>query len=601
MRVSAVLAFGVVLSGSVLSSQAPFVTNGTVMTPVNPGQTPQPGQPVPGQPAPGQPARTPARPMRPGELPPKGTAVIRGQVLAAGSGSPIRRAQVRAMSLDGRGGGVTGTDAEGRYEIKDLPAGRYSISATKAGFITSQYGQRRPGEPGTPIEIADGVAADKLNFTLARGGVIAGRILDDSGDPMAGVQVAVMRYGFMAGTRRLMAGGGGEGGTDRTDDQGAFRLYGLPPGDYYVSATYRNQMMVGPEINNTQSDGYAPTYYPGTPNLAEAQRVSPKAGQEVSGVIFSLTVTRLARISGRAVNSRGEPATRATVMLMPAEPMTGMFMTMGNGTVGADGAFQIPNVAAGRYVINVRPMGMPNPSDEFAALSITVGNEDVDNVIVATAVGGTARGVVMSDTGEPLPVRPDQIQLFAGPADPTVPSFGMGGPPRVNDDFSFELTSLFDRRIIRGSIMGAQGWYLKAVRFDGEDITDEGMEFVPGRNVEGLQVVFSQKVTDLSGLVTDERGKPVLDASVVVFPANRDKWKAQSRYVRTLRPDTQGRYNIKSLPPGEDYLVIAVQNLEPGQGGDPEFLARAKEEAKPFTLNEGEIKAVDVRLSTLVP
>lgn len=586
MRVSGVLTFTLFIGvGATIAGQAP--------QPATPGQTTQPGQP-----APGPPSRTPARPPRPGELPVKGTAVIRGQVLAVGSGAPIRRAQVRAMSVDGRGGGVTGTDAEGRYEIKDLAGGRYSISATKTGFITSQYGQRRPGEPGTPIEITDGMAADKLNFTLARGGVIAGRILDDTGDPMAGVQVAAMRYGFMSGSRRLM--GTGEG--DRTDDQGGFRLYGLPPGDYYVSATYRNMMFAGPEINNTQADGYAPTYFPGTPNLAEAQRVSPKAGQEVSGVVFSLMVSRLARIRGRALDSRGEPPARATVMLTSAEPMSApMFMTMGNAMLGPDGAFQIPNVAAGRYVLNVRPMGMPTATDEFAALPITVGNDDIDNVFVSTAVGATARGVVMSDTGEPLPVRPEQIQLFAGAVDPMTPSVAMGGPPRVNEDFSFELTSLFDRRIIRGGMMGPGGWSLKAVRYDGEDITDEGMEFVPGRNVEGLQVVFTQKVTDLSGLVTDERGKPVIDASIVVFPANRDKWRGQSRYVRTLRPDTQGRYSTKSLPPGEEYLVIAVQNLESGQGGDPDFLSRAREEATSFTLNEAEIKSVDVKLSKLQP
>ncbi len=171
----------------------------------------------------------------------------------------------------------------------------------------------------------------------------------------------------------------------------------------------------------------------------------------------------------------------------------------------------------------------------------------------------------------------------------------------VNDDFTFELTSLFDRRLIRASMTGAQGWYLKEVRFDGEDITDAGLEFTAGRNVEGLQVVFTRKTTDLSGLVTDARGKPVLDVSVVVFPANRDKWRFQSRYMRTARPDTQGRYNIKSLPPGEDYLAIAVQNLESGQSGDQDFLARAREEAKAFRLNEGETKAVDVKLSTLVP
>jgi hypothetical protein len=270
-----------------------------------------------------------------------------------------------------------------------------------------------------------------------------------------------------------------------------------------------------------------------------------------------------------------------------------MFFMAGNSMASPDGAFQIPNVAPGRYILNLRPMGMPNAADEFAALPITVGSEDIDNVIVSTAVGGTARGVVTTDTGEPPSFRPDQIQVAANSPEPMMMAAGNAGPTRVNDDYTFELTSLFDRRLIRGSVMGAQGWYLKEVRFDGEDITDDGLEFVPGRAIEGLQVVFTQKTTDLSGLVTDARGKPVLDASVVVFPANREKWKFQSRYLRTAR--------IKSLPPGEDYLVIAVQNLENGQGGDPEFLGRAKEDAKPFTLNEGETKAVDIKLSQLVP
>jgi carboxypeptidase family protein len=571
------------------------VTSGQAPQPSTPGQTTQPGQP-----APGQPARMPARPLKPGETPPKGTAVIRGYVLAAGSGAPIRRAQVRAMAMNVGGGGVTSTDAEGRYEIKDLPAGRYTISASKGGYVTGQYGQRRPTEPGTPIEIADGMAADKLNFALARGGVIAGHILDDNGDPIAGVQVAAMRYGFMAGSRRLI-GAGSEGGNDRTDDQGGFRLYGLPPGDYYVSATYRGMMMMGPEINNTQADGFAPTYFPGTPNVAEAQRVSPKAGQEIAGINFSLLVARLARVSGRAVNSRGQPASRNMVMLMPADPVGGMVFMGGNNMAGPDGTFQIPNVAPGRYVLNVRPMGAPTPADEFAALPLTVGSDDIDNVMVSTAVGATARGIVVTDTGEPPSFRPEQVQVMASSPEPMMMTAGSGGPTRVNEDFTFEMASLFDRRLIRGSVMGATGWYLKEIRFDGDDITDDGYEFAPGRNLEGLQVVFTQQTTDLSGLVTDSGGKPVLDASVVIFPANRDKWKFQSRYVRTARPDTQGRYNLKSLPPGEDYLVIAVQNLEQGQGGDPEFLGRAKEEAKPFTLNEGETKAVDVKLSTLVP
>ena len=137
--------------------------------------------------------------------------------------------------------------------------------------------------------------------------------------------------------------------------------------------------------------------------------------------------------------------------------------------------------------------------------------------------------------------------------------------------------------------------------YDGTDITDTGMEFAPGRTYEGIQVIFTRKTTDLSGALTDDRGRPIVDATVVVFPADQNKWTYQSRYVRTARPDTNGKYTFRSLPPGDDYLIIAVQNLESGQGSDPEFLARAKEEGKSFSLNEGETKSVDIKLSKLVP
>lgn len=566
-------------------------------------QAPQPGAPAPGQPTQGTaqaPSRMPPRTLRPGEAPPKGTAIIRGIVVAADTGTPLRRVQVRAMAPEARGGGVTSTGADGRFEIKDLPAGRYSITAAKGAFVSIQYGQRRTGEPGTPIELADAQIAEKVNFSLSRGSVIAGRIVDESGDAMSGVNVRPMRYAFMAGSRRLMP----TGVSDRTDDQGAYRLYGLAPGDYYVSATSGfgagNFAVNGAAMSNTEADGYAPTYYPGTPNIAEAQRVTLKTGQEITSVHFMLNPTRLAKVGGRALNSRGEPA-RAMVMLLPTDMAGEMFMgPNSNSMTGPDGSFQLANVAPGRYNINVRPMGMPGGDSEFAMLPVTVGSDDIDNVMLTTAVGAVARGVVRTDDGTAPSFRSDEVQLFAGTLEPMTMAIG-GGPPKVNSDFSFEMTGLFDRRLLRGSIQGQIGWYLKAVYLDGEDVTDSGVEFTPGRTYDGLQVVFTQKATELSGLVTDSRGRPVVDATVVVFAANRERWSFQSRYLRTARPDTEGRYNIKTLPPGEDYMIIVVQNLENGQGGDPEFLTRAREEAKSFTINEGEKKAIDVKLSTLVP
>jgi len=582
MRVPCALAFASVIGVSALAF----------------GHTTAPSQTQPGQPP--TPQRTPARPLRPGETPPKGTSALRGQVMAAGTGTPIRRAQVRATAMDGRGGGVTSTDNEGRFEIKELPAGRYNISASKGSYVQSQFGQRRPGEPGTPIDLSDGQTADKVNFVLSRGSVISGRIVDDGGEPVSGAVVTAMRYQFVSGARRLVPGGG-DGNTDRTDDQGGFRLYGLAPGDYYVSANNRSNQFVSVGMSNTEADGFATTYYPGTPNLSEASRVTVKAGQEMNGANFAMIIARMARIRGRAVNSSGQPASNSVLMMMPAEPGMGLGMGMMNAMVAADGSFQFANVAPGRYNLTLRPAGMGTSSSEMATLTITVGNDDLDNLIVATALGAVAHGVVVTDDGSAPTFRADQVSIFPSPADPNGGMFVNPGQNRLNDDFTFELTSLSDRRLIRASAGQATGWYLKAVMYDGQDITDTGMEFTPGHSYEGLQVIFTQKTTDLSGLVMDDRNRPVLDATVVIFPADPQRWTYASRFVRSIRPDTNGRYNIKSLPPLGDYLIIAVQNLESGQGSDPEFLTRAKEEAKSFSLNEGETKAFDIKLSKLIP
>jgi len=564
------------------------------------GQAPQPGAPAqptqPGQTAPGQPTRMPARPLRPGETPPKGTAVIRGQVMAA-TGSPIRRAQVRVMSSDGRGsGGVTSTDNEGRFEVKELVAGRYNVMASKGGFVTAQFGQRRPNEPGTPIELVDAQTADKVNFNLMRGSVIAGRVLDDGGEPVAGAQVMAMRYAFSAGVKRMMPAGS-EGGFDRTDDQGGFRLFGLPPGEYFVSAVSRSGGFVSADMNNTEADGFAPTYFPGTSNVAEASRITLRAGQEMTGATFAMIVARLAKVRGRALNSQGDPVSSAMMTLAPADPSQPS-MSFNNTIIGRDGAFQFANVAPGRYNLSVRPNSMPTSGGEFATMPIVVGSDDIDNLLVTTSLGATARGVIVTDDGSAPTFKPSQVAVMANPAEPMTMMFG-NAPSKVNDDYSFELSGLSDRRLIR--VNAGPGWYLKSVFHAGDEVTDTGVDFVPGRSVEDLQVVVTQKTTELSGLVTDDRNRPVVDATVVIFPANRERWGYLSRYLRTARPDTQGRYNVRSLPPGEEYLIIAVQNLESGQGGDPEFLARAREEAKPLSLNEGETKAVDVKLSKLTP
>lgn len=276
---------------------------------------PPPPSPAAGQPAPGSEQRTPARGLRPGESPQKGTATLRGFVVAADSGNPLRRAAIRASSQDGRSNGVTTTDAQGRFEIKELMAGRYTVWANKAGYVSMTFGQRRPEQPGTVLDVLEGQIVEKITLSLPRGGVIVGRLSDEFGEPIAGAQVQAMRPRFTNGGRRLMP----FGMSAMTDDLGAFRIYGLTPADYYVSASVRsNNIMGGPAtITTTGMDGFATTYYPGTPDVNGAQRVVVRVAQETTGVIFALSSARLSTLRGRVASSTGEPQVQWMVQLLP--------------------------------------------------------------------------------------------------------------------------------------------------------------------------------------------------------------------------------------------------------------------------------------------
>jgi hypothetical protein len=563
--------------GATMSAQAPGAQERPPQGPAGRGQRPMRAQPQ----------RVDA---------PRGTSVIRGQIVAADNGSPIRRAQVRVTSPDAREGRVATTDQQGRFEFKELPAGRYTMTASKGGFVSLQYGQRRPSESGTPIELGDGQTMEKVAIALPRGSVIGGRITDEFGEPVANASVSAWRYAFAGGARRMTPAG--QNARDTTDDQGHFRLFGLPPGDYYVSATLRSG---GPEVTDPMGElsGYAATYFPGTPNVAEATRITLAVSQENTAISFGLIATRLVRVGGQVLMSDGAPASNGMVVLVPssASGRPGMAMQQGGAgnRIDQTGAFRITNVAPGRYQVQARAGGR---EFELARLDLTVGTDDVEGLTLVTAPGAIINGTVASDTGEPFDFRAQQLQIGARPASPDTAAMGGAGMAgsRVGDDWSFTLRNISDAVIVRAQ--PPQGWAMKSVFVNGQEITDTPTEFPAGQTVSGMQIVLTKKVTSLTGQVTDTKGNPVLDATVVVFPGNEKLWTFQSRFIKAARPDQDGKYRVTGLPGPESYLVVALQGLEDGQAGDPEFLATIKELATKLTLGEGESKAVDVKLST---
>jgi hypothetical protein len=568
LAAAAVLVMGAVLSGPALLSGQRGRSGGAAVPPD--GVVVGPGGGGPGRILRGR-----------GELPP-GTAVIRGRV-TTDAGAPVRRAQVRANVGGMPGGRVVSTDVDGRFELRDLPAGQYTLAASKPGFVTQRLGQRRPFETVPPVQIAEGQRVDSANFALLRGGVINGRVQDDLGDPVAHVRVRVQRSQMFEGRRRLI----NVGSDDETDDTGAFRLYGLPPGEYYVSATLR----ANPLESSNEPSGFAPTYYPGTGNVAEAQRVSVAAGEEQT-VGFSLLPVRLVRISGTVVSSTGEPAGGA-VMLASANDM-GLegFATMGGG-IQPNGAFAIFNVAPGSYILNARSgfgNARRNGESEIGSVPIVVGDSDLTGVTITLSRGASISGTVVTEgtssiTLTNLRVAARQLRNAMGQP---------GGNSQVTAGGGFQLSGLSGAVALRVDNLPAQ-WAIKSIVVGNTEVTDGGFELRGTEQLTNARIVLTDRVSEINGTAT-AGNQDAKSYVVIAFADDPALWNFPTRYVRSARPDAQGRFTLRGLPGGTAYLLAAVDYVEDGEWQDPELLERLRESASRLAIKDGDTRTVSLKL-----
>jgi hypothetical protein len=141
------------------------------------------------------------------------------------------------------------------------------------------------------------------------------------------------------------------------------------------------------------------------------------------------------------------------------------------------------------------------------------------------------------------------------------------------------------------------GWTMKAVRLNGIDVTDTGIDFTSGGEFSGIEVELTNHPAEVSGVVTNARGEPVKDYSVILFSQDREKWQGSSRYLSQSRPDQDGRFKVRTLPAGS-YYAVAVDYVEPGESSDPDFLERMRTKATTFSLNDGETKTLDLKLNS---
>jgi hypothetical protein len=512
---------------------------------------------------------------------PSATAVVRGRVVVSDTGQPVHRAQVRLSSLDGGTSHAVLTEVDGSFEIENVAPGRYNAVASKNPFISSTYGHRRPGDDAaTMLNVLANQTIERLDFALRRGGVVRGRVVDEYGDAVSRAQVTSMQWQAPGGQRRLV-----NARSVTTDDLGEFRLFGLNPGDYFVQATWRS-----PVVSGSADDGigYATTYFPSTPNAADAQRVRVGAGTITSDILIVMTSVPTAKISGMAVDSRGQPLSG---MVVVASSSAGFSNIVSGAPLRPDGSFLIANVTPGEYVLSAQAR---TASDETVRTIVSVAGADITAVRLVGSKPVSISGRILVDPGQSLESRTLMIAAVPVRWDQMI-GFGWTPPGKVNADFTFAMKSAPGLRRLEVSL--PPEWSVRAIRYRGADITDSGVEIPPNHDVDGIDVEVTSRVTTVSGLVTDARGLPATDYTTVIFPQDQNLWTTPHRYLKTARPGRDGRFTIIGLPPG-DYYAAAYDHVDPGTAADPDFLNAIRADATGFVITEGETKALELRLLT---
>jgi hypothetical protein len=564
-------------------------------------QSPRPGQ--------APPRDTPSRPTTQTPSTPVTTARVTGRVVAADTGRPISRARVALSGPALPEGRATLTDAEGRFEVAALPGGRYTVTAGKAGFITIAFGQRRPFQPGTPLQVGDGQQVTGLELRLPRGSVITGRIVDENGEPIPGAGVRVLRYQYTQSTRQLVPVG-----NSQTDDRGSYRIWGLNPGEYFVSAVLPPVRLTGrggpgapPNLrvgrggptadgDSPEQVGYAPTFYPGVPSLAEARPVTVGLSAEVSGIDFGVLLVRTARIAGRVTNPDGTPVTAGMVSLVNED---GGRIAGGarGGAFGSridwDGSFAISAVPPGRYTLRARSDDSVEP--QFANQPLAVTGDDMADLLVVLASAARISGTVVFQSTQSAVPDPGQVRVSAPFADGA--SFGPLPTARIDRDGRFTLDGVQAGAHLLRAMGNIRGWVLQAVLVNGRDVTDTPLDIRSGQELTGVRIVFTDRLTEVNGTVADERGSPSTDYTVLAFATDDRLWRPQSRHIAIARPDQNGRFQLRGLPPG-DYFLALVDPVEQGEWFEPTFLAAQQAAATRVSLVDGDVKTQDFTVSS---
>ena len=502
---------------------------------------------------------------------------IEGSVFNAATGEPVKKAAL-TLRLSGGRNSISlsaATDASGHYKFDSLDPGTYTMSADRTGFVPQVYGAKGPARPGTMIALTPGQNLRDAALKLIPQGVITGRVVDEDGDPMAHVLLQCQHYVYMNGKKQLSAGAMGN-----TNDLGEYRIFGLAPGRYYVTAFLQSPQQQGTVVDPKKNyeEGFAPVYYP---NAASAEAAAPleiTPGAQLRGIDLTLTKTRTVRLRGVVTNGATNKPAQANITLMGRES-TGMAMNRAFGRgVDDKGNFEIHSVVPGSYFLVAQTF--EDNKQSVAKVPVEVGTSNIDGLQIVVHPPADLSGRVLIENNADTNGATFSVTLQSKLPGP----FGGGGAgAQADKDGAFRIRNVAADAYTVMVYGIKDNFYLKSVRLADMDVTDAGIDLSQGVSAGELTVIMSADGGQVDGTVLNEKSEAAAVATVVLIP-NPEKRGIRRLYKITMT-DQAGKYSLKGITPGE-YKLFAWEQIEPGAYQDPEFLKRFDSQGESVSIKE---------------
>jgi hypothetical protein len=423
------------------------------------------------------------------------------------AGEPLDTAEVIASNLSlGRSFGPILSGGDGRFAFRDLPAGRYQVFAFKSEFVRWRYRQVATDDrDSAEVDVADGQIVDNINVALPRGAVVTGRVVDGEAHPLANIGVMLLRREFSLGRVELLPVwtrlSGGEGLAALTNDRGEYRLFGIPPGDYFVLALSREPR----EPARTHPDGLrivdADTFYPSATSWSAARRLSIGFADVRRDITITRATVPLFEIRGYVIDKTGRRTSAGRVQAMRRGDLSSGSFGRGleaEARIQPNGEFVLTNVRPGRYTVRVL-LDVPEPLagsvverrtrhyESMAGVAVDVDNKDVTGLRIAASGLVHIRGrVVFEDATAAQSIAPTAVCVAPTRWDPDDGWFGVGSLPAMpgsrdtnfegntGSGYRFEWMTLAghigaDAHLCAERLDDQRTWHVKAIRANGRD------------------------------------------------------------------------------------------------------------------------------------